>query len=80
LSSSPSWRSSRNSGRAATAKGNISPSVNRVNSTSRPRKANRAKENAASADTATTTTVVPIAMSVLLPTSCQKAAVPRMSV
>ncbi len=79
LSSRPSVRSSRNSGSAATAKGNISPTVNSVNSTSRPRKANRAKENAASAETATTRTVVPTAISVLLPTSRQKEPEPRMS-
>ncbi|MEU1167847.1 Hsp70 family protein, partial [Streptomyces sp. NPDC005921] len=73
-------RSSRKRGSAATAKGNISPIVNTVNSTSRPRKANRAKEKAASADTATTSTVVATAIRVLLPTSRQNVPEPRMPV
>ncbi len=80
LSSRSIERRSRNSGSAATAKGNISPIVNTVNSTSRPRKANRAKENAASAEAATTRRVVPTAISVLLPTSRQKSVEARMSV
>lgn len=80
LSSRPMERSSRNRGRAATAKGNISPIVKRVNSVSRPRKANRAKEKADSAETATSRTVVPTAISVLLPISRQKSPEPRMSV
>ncbi|MGX1473020.1 UNVERIFIED_CONTAM: hypothetical protein RKD50_001828 [Streptomyces canus] len=54
--------------------------VKSVNSASRPRKANRAKENAASADAATTSTVVPTAISVLLPSSRQKSPPARMSV
>ncbi len=80
LSSRPRERSSRNSGSAATAKGNISPIVKRVNSASRPRKAKRAKENAESAETATTRTVVPTAIRVLLPISRQKSPEPRMPV
>ena len=71
LSSRPSSRSRMNSGRIATANGNISPIVKSVNSSSLPRKANRAKTNAASAEAPTTSSVVATAMSVLLP-SCRQ--------
>jgi len=54
--------------------------VNSVNSASRPRKAKRAKVNAASADTPTVATAVAIAMNVLEPIICQNALEPRMSV
>jgi hypothetical protein len=68
-----------NRGRIATAKGNISPTEKSVKISSLPLKANRAKTNAASAETPTTRSVVATPMSALLPSGRQKDAETRRS-
>ncbi|GAB3809992.1 hypothetical protein GCM10027605_46860 [Micromonospora zhanjiangensis] len=80
LSSSPRPRSSTNSGRIATANGNIRPMAKSVNNSSRPRKANRANTNAAIAAAPTITTTVATAMNRLLASCRQKMSEARMPV
>jgi hypothetical protein len=58
----------------------MSPIVNTVKSSSRPRNENRANTNAAIAETPTTRSVVATAMTVLLNSGRQKFSEPRMSV